>query len=210
MKKVSVLQSVLTVIYVCSLLISNIVVFKQIEIFGITLTGGEFVFPLVYILSDVFSEAYGYKWSRITCNLALTMNLFMVFIFALAIMSPYPSYFDGQAAFEMVLGNTPRALLASCLALVVGDYVNDRVFQAMKEKHKDSFKGFGWRAIISSLVGEIADSCVCIPILFAFEMPIEAMIAMIVFQVIIKTGYELLILPFTTLVTKKVIAYELK
>lgn len=207
MKKISLRQTVLTVFYVVALLVSNIIVNKQFTVGGIVLPAAVFIFPIVYILSDVFSEVYGYRWSRITCWMALAANLFMVGFFALTIALPYPEYFEGQTAFQAVLGSTPKALFASALALCVGDWLNDLVFQKMKG-NKD-LKGFGLRAILSSLVGEIADSCICLPIIFLGTMPITAIIQMIVFQVLAKVGYEIVILPLTTFVVKKMSGLEL-
>ena len=67
--------------------ISNIITAKQVLLpFGITMTGAVFIFPVTYILSDLFSEVYGYRWSRITCYLAFAMNLLMVLLFSLVIM----------------------------------------------------------------------------------------------------------------------------
>lgn len=200
--KISVIQAILTVLYVVSLLISNIITSKQVLLpFNITMTGAVFIFPITYILSDVFSEVYGYKWSRITCYLAFTMNLLMVLIFTLVIKTPAPSYWTNQAAFETVLGNTPRILFASLLAYVIGDFVNDKIFSKMKAKHKD-LKGFGWRAILSSLFGELVDSLIFLPLAFLGQMPIMTLVIMTVMQVLIKTGYEIVILPITTLVAK--------
>ena len=135
MKKPSNLQAILTVLFVSAMLISNIITSKQLLFpFGITMTGAIVIFPITYILSDVFSECYGYKWSRITCYLAFAMNLLMVAVFTLTINLPAPSYWGNQEAYQTVLGNTPRVLVSSLLAYVVGDFVNDKIFQKMKSK----------------------------------------------------------------------------
>ena len=173
------------------------------------MTGAVFIFPITYILSDVFSEVYGYKWSRITCYFAFSMNLFMVIVFSLVIMTPAPDYWTNQEAFATVLGSTPRVMGASLLAYVVGDFVNDRIFRKMKAKHANEIKGFGWRAIISSFFGELCDSLVFLPLAFLGQMPVATLATMTVAQVFIKTGYEVVILPLTTLITKKTHNYEL-
>lgn len=202
-KKISTIQAILTIVYVVSLLISNIITAKQVLLpFNITMTGAVFIFPITYILSDVFSEVYGYKWSRITCYLAFAMNLFMVIVFSLVIKTPSPSYWTNQEAFQTVLGNTPRILFASLLAYVIGDFVNDKIFSKMKQKHKD-MKGFGFRAILSSLFGELVDSMIFLPLAFLGQMPVQTLLVMTAMQVLIKTGYEVVILPVTTLVAKK-------
>lgn len=208
-KNISTLQLVLTTLFVVSLLVSNIITAKQVLLpFGITMTGAVFIFPITYILSDLFSEVYGYKWSRITCYLAFAMNLFMVIVFGLVIKTPAPDYWMNQEAFQTVLGSTPRVLGASLLAFVIGDFVNDKVFQAFKRNHQNDHKGFGFRAILSSFFGELVDSLIFLPLAFLGQMPIATLATMTVCQVLIKTGYELVILPITRLVVNKVSRYE--
>ena len=209
MKKYSLLQLLLTVLFVVCLLISNVITGKQIQLpFDIVMTGAVFIFPITYILSDVFSEVYGYSWSRFTRYLGFVANVFMVIIFQLLIVTPSPDYWLNQEAFEIVLGNTPRVLIASLLAYLIGDYINDKVFKKMKEKHKDNHEGFGSRAIISSLLGELTDSMIFIPLAFIGQMPIETLIEMGIIQVSIKTAYEFVALPITKTVVKNVSAYE--
>lgn len=208
-KKISELQMVLTLLFVSCLLISNIITSKQVLLpFNITMTGAVFIFPITYILSDVFSEVYGYRWSRITCYLAFAMNLLMVIVFSLVIKTPAPSYWTNQEAFQTVLGNTPRILFASLLAFVIGDLVNDKVFRRMKKRHLNELKGFGWRAILSSVMGELVDSMIFLPIAFLGQMPVMTLVVMTIMQVLIKTGYEVVVLPITILVAKKVIKAE--
>lgn len=204
-RKISFLQMCLTLLFVVALLVSNVITAKQIQLpFGITMTAAVFIFPITYILSDVFSECYGYKWSRITCYMAFLSNLFMSVIFSLAIATPAPSYWHNQDAFQTVLGSTPKVLAASLAAYVVGDFVNDRVFQFHKRRHQNSHEGFCFRAILSSLCGEIIDSSIFLPIVFLGTMPVKTLLTMGVFQVLIKVGYELLVVPLTLQVVKLV------
>ena len=209
--KISELQLILTVLFVASYMVANVITSKQVLLpFGITMTGAVLIFPITYVLSDLFSEVYGYRWSRITCYLAFAMNLMMVIFFSIAIATPPPDYWMDQEAFQTVLGNTPRILAASLTAFVIGDFVNDRVFRKMKAKHPDSHKGFGFRAIVSSLCGELVDSLIFLPLAFLGTMPIMTLVYMTILQVFIKTGYEIVILPLTRLVVKKVSAHETK
>lgn len=203
--KVSELQVVLTVLFVSSLLISNVITAKQVLLpFGITMTGAVVIFPVTYILSDLFSEVYGYRWSRFTCYLAFTMNLLAVVVFSIVIVTPAPDYWTNQEAFQAVLGSTPRVLVASLSAFVIGDLVNDRIFRRMKKKYIDSHKGFAWRAILSSFAGEVVDSLIFLPLAFLGQMPLETLAIMMVTQVSIKTGYEIIILPLSTKIVKYV------
>lgn len=205
MKKPTTLQAILTVVFVSAMLISNIITTKQLLFpFGITMTGAIVIFPITYILSDVFSECYGYKWSRITCYLAFAMNLLMVGVFTLTINLPAPEYWNNQEAYQTVLGNTPRVLFSSLLAYVIGDFINDKIFQKMKNKHPNDNKGFSLRAIVSSIGGNFIDSFIFLPLAFYGEMPVNTLIIMCATQVGLKTLYETIMLPLTNLTVRAV------
>ena len=210
--KISTLQALLMIVFVSCFLISNILASKQFLLpFGITMTVGAMTtFPITYILSDIFSEVYGYKWSRATCYIAFTMNLLMAGLFQIAILLPPSPFYAGQEAFAQTLGNAPRILTASLAAYVIGDFANDKVFRKMKKRHAESMKGYGWRAILSSLVGELCDSCVFIPVAFIGTLPVREMVVMAATQVCLKVGYEIIVLPLSTLACRKVRAYELQ
>lgn len=207
-EKISFLQLILIIIFTISFLISNIIATKQIILpFNITMTSAIILFPIVYVLSDVFSEVYGYKWSRNTRYIAFFSNFFMVLIFTIAIKLPSANTFTGQEAMIQVLGSTPKVLFASLIAYFVGDFVNDKVFEKMKQK-KEGLEGFKTRAIVSSILGELVDSFIFLPIIFMSILPIKVIIIMAITQALLKVSYEVLILPITTFVIKKIIKYE--
>jgi uncharacterized integral membrane protein (TIGR00697 family) len=211
-RPISVLQVLLTILFIGALLISNIVSARLFNFFGFGMTCAVVVFPITYILSDLFSEVYGYKWSRLTCYVAFAINLFAVGVFYLA--SLLPAVIPAQAeSFNSILIGTFSCTMASFVAFVVGDFANDKVFARMKKKHEGlkNHRGFAGRAILSSFVGELADSCIYLPLAFLVFNPIMTVtdvLIMIALQVSIKMAYEIAILPVTTLITKKVSAYE--
>lgn len=208
-KKYSSIQLILTVFFVCCLVVSNIIASKQIQLpLNIIMPGAVIIFPITYILSDIFSEVYGYEWSRATNYMGLIINLFIVFMFFIAIKLPAPSFYQNQEAFKTILGNTPRILTASTLGLWIGDYLNDKTFKVMKSKYKNSHKNYGYRAIISSLIGQIGDSLIFIPIAFYGTMPLKAVVAMVFTQSILKVTYEIIILPISKNLMLKVSKYE--
>ena len=208
-KSHSSLKLILTVIFVVALLVSNVITWRQIELpFWIVVTWAILIFPITYILSDVFSEVYWYKWSRITCYLWFACNLFMSLIFMAVINMKAPEYFVNADAYFVVLWNTWRILISSLLAYFLWDFVNDKIFQKMKLKHPNDNKWFGRRAILSSLVWEMVDSWIFIPLAFIWTMPTRTLLIMIVTQVVLKVLYEIIILPLTVFVTRRVQKYE--
>lgn len=108
------LKLILTVIFIVALLVSNVITWRQIALpFWITMTGAIIIFPITYILSDVFSEVYWYRRSRITCYMWFGCNLIMSLVFIAVINMKAPEYFTNAEAYSMVLWNTWRVLCAS-------------------------------------------------------------------------------------------------
>ena len=198
---------ILTALSSVAMLVSNIGAFKQTQFLNWSIPGGSFVFIITYVVSDVFSEVYGYKASRFTCWLGFALNIFSVALLQLAIFLPAPVWFEGSEAFALVLGNTPRVLIAGMSAYVIGDWMNDLVFKKLREKH-GAGKKFALRAILSSFIGETFDSTIFVTIAFLGLWPAGEMVSNIITLVLAKTGYEVIVLPLTTFVTKKVRAYE--
>ena len=205
---ISILQVLLTILFVVALLVSNIISSRIFTFFGYSMTSAVIIFPITYILSDLFSEVYGYKWSRITCYLGFVLNLFTVLIFMLVSVLPtFDWSIEAAESFKTVLTGAFSCTLASFIAYVIGDFANDKVFAKMKKKHNDT-KGFGIRAILSSLFGELVDSSIFLPIVFLGTLPVKVIITMAITQVILKVSYEVIMLPITKIVVKKAKAYE--
>lgn len=207
-KRYSWLLVVLTTIYAACLMTSNVLAVKQANIFGLTLPAAVLVFPIVYVLSDVFSECYGYQVSRRTSYLAFACNLLMSLLFVAGIALTPAKSFTAQDGMQAILGSTPRMLVASFAGFLFGDFMNDRVFRRMKAKHANELKGFKARAILSSVVGESCDSLLFYPIAFTGVLPPSLMLQMGIAQVIVKVAYETIISPLTAIVAKKVGEFE--
>lgn len=204
-EKVSCLQMTLTFLLVLCLILANILVVKSIDLFGIhklANTASILVFPITYILSDVFSEVYGYKWSRKTATWAFLGTGLCSLMFALTILLPGNAEWKNQEALISILGNTPKMLLASLLAFWFGDWANDKVFQLMKKRAKDE-KGFLYRAIGSSLVGKYVDGIIFTFIGLSF-LPLSTKIIMIINCPFVQICIETILFPVTSLVSKKI------
>lgn len=206
-EKVSSLQMTLTLLLVLCLVLSNIIVVKSIDLFGIhqlANTASFLVFPITYVLSDVFSEVYGYKWSRKTATWAFLGTALCSIIFAVTIAIPGNKEWLNQDALVAILGNTPRILIASLLAFWFGDWANDKVFQFMKKHSKPNSKiGFLLRSIGSSLVGKYVDGAIFTFIGLSF-LPLETKLIMVANCPFIQVCLETILFPITNLVSKKI------
>lgn len=201
------LYVILVALSVVSMLVSNIGAFKQNAFLDWSVPGGTAVFIVTYVLSDVFSEVYGYKASRFSSWLGFALNMFAVLMLQITIWLPAPEWFQYSAEFELVLGQTPRILAAGMIAYLCGDWLNDVVFQKMRQKH-GAGKKFALRAIVSSFCGELTDSTIFTLAAFAGVLPWAEIPGTIATLVILKTSYEILILPVTVVIVKKIRKYE--
>ena len=67
---------------------------------------------------------------------------------------------------------------------------------------------FSWRAIVSTLAGEGADSIIFFPLAFGGLMPLNELGKLMLLQVTAKTLYEVIALPLTIRVVKYVKSVE--
>ena len=221
---VSMLFVIYVVITVVSLLLSNIVVGKNFSFFnidvggyGITITSSVIVFPLIYICSDIFSEVYGYTWSRLISWMAFFMNILMAVIFNITIALPGNDP-EVASAFERVLGSSFGILTASLVAYMCGDLFNDIVFEKLKkiDRSHSPFR-FVCRSLLSSFCGEVIDTGVFLPALFFLTgqfgttvKSVSQLTAIVLIQASLKVILELVFSPLTVFLVGKTRAYEEK
>jgi uncharacterized integral membrane protein (TIGR00697 family) len=190
------------ILFSSCLLISNIVSVKLIMLGPWVVTAGVIVFPLSYIVNDVVSEVWGYRKARLIIWCGFLMNLLAITVYTLAIKMPSAPFWGGQQGFVVVLQNTPRLALASLAAYLVGSFVNSMIMSKMKLK--SSGRHFSLRAIVSTIFGETCDSVLFISIGFVGNVPANILLQMIIIQIVLKTLYEIVILPITILVVNYV------
>ena len=175
----------------------------QVGTLPLQLSGAILIFPISYIVNDCLTEIYGYKAAMRVIVMGFVMSLFVSLMAGLVTKLPAPLYEDNLAlsdAFNSLFGLAPRTAVASLLAFFAGSTVNARIMSVMKEKSGE--KGFGFRAILSSLGGESVDSLIFFPMVFAGIMPFKGIVSLVFTQVICKTLYELIILPLTAFIVR--------
>ena len=190
----------ISVFFVSVLLISDVASTKIVDLKYFTFDGGTLLFPLSYIFGDILTEVYGYKKSRGVIWLGFFMALMMSIIFILVGKLPAASGWDNQAAYDAILGLTPRIVGASLLAYFFGEFSNSFILAKMKIWTKG--KMLWARTIGSTLVGELVDSTLFILIAFFGVLPNSLLITLIISNYIFKTCIEILFTPVTYKVVK--------
>ncbi|HEX9028290.1 MAG TPA: queuosine precursor transporter [Anaerolineales bacterium] len=196
-----------TAVFVTTLIISNIIAVKLVNIGGLFVPAAVVLFPVAYIFGDILTEVYGYArarqviWTGFFCNLLAVAAIWLggllptaPFWSAGAFTTPEAA----QQAYQAILGFTPRLLAASFAAYLVGEFLNSIVLAKLKVRTAGRFLWL--RTISSTLVGEGADSAVFITAAFWGILPGSALGSAIVAQWLFKVTYEVLATPLTYLI----------
>jgi uncharacterized integral membrane protein (TIGR00697 family) len=194
----------ITALFVTTLIISNIIAVKLVNLAAFFVPAAVILFPIAYIFGDVLTEVYGYArarqviWTGFFCNL-----LAVAAIWIGGLLPSVPFWSAGnfntpqgaQQAYQAILGFTPRLLLASFIAYLIGEFLNSFVLAKLKLKTAGRFLWI--RTIGSTLIGQGADSAVFITVAFAGIIPTGGLVQAILSQWFLKTAYETVATPLT-------------
>lgn len=186
---------VLGIVFCVCLVAANLLETKVVQLGPIAVTAGLIVFPVSYIINDCIAEVWGFRKVRLIIWMGFLMNFFVVALGQIAIAIPAAPFWEGEEAFDFVFGMAPRIAAASLTAFLVGSFINAYVMSRMKVASQG--RHFSARAILSTVAGESADSLIFFPLAFGGLMPVNELMKMMVVQVVLKTAYEIVILPVT-------------
>ena len=201
-EKVSVPFMLLGILFNVCLIAANLLETKVIQVGSITVTAGLLVFPISYIINDCIAEVWGFKKARVIIWSGFAMNFFVVALGLIAVALPAAPFWEGEQHFDFVFGMAPRIVVASLLAFLVGSFLNAYVMSKMKVA--SGGRNFSARAIWSTVVGETADSLIFFPIAFGGLIAWPELLVMMGTQIVLKSLYEVIILPITIRVVKAV------
>ena len=198
--QVSVLFMLFSMLFCVCLITANVLETKQMSFGPISITGRIIVFPISYIINDCVCEVWGYRKTRMLIWLGFFMNFLFVVFAAVCDAIPGAPYWDNDAGFHAIFGLAPRITAASFLAFVVGSFANAYVMSRMKVSSQG--RNFSLRAIMSTILGETADSLIFFPLALGGVVPNSELPVLILSQIVLKTLYEILILPVTIQVVR--------
>src|SRR4030095_6791201 len=177
-----------TALFVTCLLTANTIAAKLVTLGGVTLTAGIVIFPISYVLGDVLTEVWGYAAARRVIWLGFACNALMVAAVWLGGELPAAPFWKGEAAYQEILGQAPRILLAAVGAYLLGEVAN--AFVLAKLKIATGGRWLWVRTIGSTVVGQGLDSAVFVTLAFAGSMPGTALAGVVGGQWIFKVAYE--------------------
>lgn len=179
--------------YIALQLIADITAAKIVQIGNITLPAGTLVFAITFTWRDMIHKKLGKEWAKASIYAAAGMNIFMVLYFIFAIELKPAVFWTNQEAFASVLSVVPRIAIASILSEAISALIDTEIYQyvinLLGTKHQ-------WvRVLGSNLISLPVDSLIFNGLAFFGLMPISAILALVVGQIIFKSIVTLVSMP---------------
>lgn len=201
---------IITVIFVVTLLLSNLVtsikvVRLDLPVFGaISFGAGILIFPISYLMGDILTEIYGYARTRRVIWTGFIAVIISTSLAQLFVWMPADPDWGLQDCYEKIFTASFRISLASITAYFCGEFTNS--FVVAKMKVSTHGKGMFWRLIGSTVAGEFVDTLIFYPIAFLGNpaFPQGLIVKVMIANYCAKVLWELIAYP---LFTKKLVNY---
>jgi uncharacterized integral membrane protein (TIGR00697 family) len=192
------LLTIITALFVTILVLTPSAASKFIAIGPLVIVGSTLFFPISYIFGDILAEVYGFEKSRRIIWIGLLAQVFAAAMYALIQYWPAANFWHNQDAYNIILGQAPRIVLASITAYFLGEYVNSFIVSKMKYLSGGTAGSrLALRFVVSTIFGEFFDSAVFMTIGFYGTMATGNLVTTIITIWLLKTAYEIVALPFT-------------
>ncbi|WP_392404254.1 queuosine precursor transporter [Clostridioides difficile] len=192
--------TLLNCIFVTSLVVSNIVAGKVIDIFGLIVPAAVVAYPLTFLCTDVIGEIWGKEEANRTVKRGILMQLFSLLLITIAIALPSASFAQEYGNnLKVVLGQNVRFVLASLTAYILAQSNDVFIFHKLKDKFRGKHKWL--RNNASTMLSQLIDTAIFITIGFWGTVP--SILTMIMSQYVVKFCLALLDTPFFYLLTRE-------
>ncbi len=183
---------ILVGMYVCFQLVADVSASKIVQLGGLTIPAGTFVFALTFTWRDMLHKRLGKEWAQAAIWMAALANVFMALYFMLVIHLPGAAWID-NAVFAAVLGVVPRVAIASIIAELVSELLDTEVYHVLIERIPARHQ---WaRVLVSNAVSLPVDSVIFVVIAFAGTMPLAALASIALGQIVFKALVTVVSLP---------------
>ena len=186
--------AVLATLFITCLITANIITVKLISVWGWVVPAGIIAYPLTFLFTDVITELYGRKTASRVVWLGFGASILMVILVIGAGLLKPAAIWEGQAAYESVLGMITRIVLASMIAYLVSQHHDVFAFSFWRQKTKARFLWL--RNNASTMVSQALDTGLFITIAFWGTVPNNILVNMLVTQYVIKLVIAALDTPF--------------
>lgn len=187
------LYIILASLFICSLVVSNLIFQKFISfnflgLYTFKVSVGILPYPITFLVTDIISEIYGKKKANLVVTSGIFASLFSLLIIYVAqnLNAIDASPVDNNT-FTQVFGQSTLAVIASMLAYLFAQYIDIAVYHYWKQKTKG--KHLWLRNNFSTFSSQFIDTfsvlfLMCLFGLLPWEIFTELLISGFLFKVI--------------------------
>ena len=187
-------------LFVSSLLLANILAAKIIVVGELVLPAAIILYPFTFLFTDVVAEVEGKKSASSLVMAGFYLSIFMVVIILAGKLLPPAEFWRHQEAYTVILGSTPRIVLASMIAYLISQ--NHDIWAFHWWRKKTAGRHLWLRNNLSTIVSQMIDSVLFIGIAFWGTVPPATIGVMIISQYVVKVGIALLDTPICYLMVR--------
>ena len=173
---------ILAGIFIGSLIIANVLVFKVWSFFGVKLIAGIIPYPVTFLATDLISEIYGRKRASLVVWVGFVTSIWILIVILIAGAVPAADIGIRAAAqidslYAAVFGMSARAIFASMVAYLVAQLVDVHIFHFWRNLTKGAHLWL--RNNGSTLFSQLIDTVLVVTILFAGQIGAKELLALI-------------------------------
>ena len=191
----------LTLSYTVVLILANWFDARLIKMGPFITDAGTLIFPFTFLLSDLITEVYGYKYARRAIWCGFLFNALFILYGQLVIHLPSPNYPTNNAIFDEMLAINTRIIFASAISYLCAEPTNSFIMAKLKIKMNGKFMSV--RFITSTIAASGMDSIIFGTLAFYNVMNNQNLIYLILTMWLIKVIIEILGLPISIRLAKK-------
>ncbi len=165
-------------------IIASKIVFLDTGVLEVTIPAAVFVFPVTFLVTDTINEIWGKQKAREIIWIGFIMNLVMVIFLYLGQLLPPAPFWEGQEAYEKILGAVPRMVAASMAAYIFSQLHDVWAFHYWKRFTRG--RHLWLRNNLSTISSQLIDTVIFITIAFAFVEPWSEVMMLIIYQYLVK------------------------
>jgi uncharacterized integral membrane protein (TIGR00697 family) len=180
--------------------LAGVVAFKQVQLVpsNLAVEAGIFPFLMLVVISSTIAQLYGKAMAQRLVwfgFIPLALSAALIFLVLSLPPSPEMTEFRGEdlAAFERVLGQTPRILMAGPAAYITSLLLNIWIFSKLAGSGEGSTMGLMVRGAIASALSQAVDSVIFITLAFYGQFDITDLL---IGQVLAKVTLSFVLVPF--------------
>lgn len=165
---------ILLSIFIGGITIASVLANKIISIGNIFVPAGILAYSITFIVTDVISEIWGKERAKETVFGGFIALLAVLALVQISLAWPRASFWQGEEAFQAILGSTPRIIVASFIAYLVSQFHDVWAFHFWRRVTRQ--KHLWLRNNLSTAVSQLIDSVLFVTIAFYGVMPVWPLI----------------------------------